>query len=370
MPKKYTQEEIDIIIKYFPIEGSLCAKRINRTPGSVSSKAKYLKLKSPKSFRYWTEEELDIIRNYFPIRGKKLCKQYLPDRSEECILGKAFDLKVDYHFKLLKTWTPEEIEFLKENYSTKGSKYCSEILDKDRRNIRAKAIEYNLKADKKSFYINRQGNYIYRDFSKLTDFSDPKIVYLLGLLWADGYVGKTSISISNVSEDMNEIITKLNIEDLFPGVSINEQQPQRFNWKPQTKVCFYDKALANKFKVYKYIPQRLEEPVILEYIPLNLLRYWIRGFLDGDGCIHKKSYNVIFTGHSLSTYYFLEKICKHLGISYKSFCGTKKHGGKFSDFQIRTKNDCIKFLEFVYKDWDNIGLDRKYQRALNYGITP
>ena len=102
----YTAEEDTIICKYYPTEGTAVSKRLNnRTPESVRSRANRLgvkveELKIPLSQRRdysniksWSDEEIEIIKFYYPIEGRKIVER-LPHRSLSSIVKKAAQLKV------------------------------------------------------------------------------------------------------------------------------------------------------------------------------------------------------------------------------------------------------------------------------------
>ena len=70
----------------------------NRTKTNIQAKAKQLGLTAPgasKKNAAWSEEEDEIIKKYYPIGGIRLCKKYLPKRTELAIKTRAnVDLKI------------------------------------------------------------------------------------------------------------------------------------------------------------------------------------------------------------------------------------------------------------------------------------
>lgn len=64
----------------------------NKNKDTIQAKAISLKIQAPgasKANSGWTKEELEIVKKYYPIGGTKLCKEYLPNRSELAIKHKA-----------------------------------------------------------------------------------------------------------------------------------------------------------------------------------------------------------------------------------------------------------------------------------------
>lgn len=319
---------------------------------------------------HWNEAELNVLKQYYEVGGSSLCEHYLPNRTRIAIAKQAKKLNLDYKYKRLRTWTPEELEFLKEYYPIKGSKYCAFKLNKTQNAILHRAVKLGLQINEeyvvKSWLKNVEAKAVYRNYSAIYDFTNPKIVYLLGFIWADGCVSK-SVTISNVAEDMSEIITKIDLPNLMPGININYRKMPNENWKDQITVNFGNKQIIQFFKDNNYLPYRPLEPIILEKIPKHLRHYWFRGYLDGDGCIHIQGnkYTFSFTAHANSTFYFLQELFKSLYIhSYSIVCRHNPSGSRFSRATISSKYQIKRLLEYIYKDWDGIGLDRKYNKAL------
>ena len=82
--KKWTDEEIDKLNKYYPIGGTkLCAKYIKRDNISISAKAKKLgikikpELKNAKrgSYSHYNAEELNIIKFFYPVLGPTMLQK-------------------------------------------------------------------------------------------------------------------------------------------------------------------------------------------------------------------------------------------------------------------------------------------------------
>lgn len=68
--REWTEEENEILKKWYPIEGTKAAYRLEgRTREATQTQAKRLGL---KSFNIWTEEENETLRKYYPIEGIKV----------------------------------------------------------------------------------------------------------------------------------------------------------------------------------------------------------------------------------------------------------------------------------------------------------
>lgn len=369
----YSKEEQQIIELYYPSGGAnLCKQYLpHRSKDSIQVKAQKLGITTTFTVdNAWSTEEINLLKFYYPQGGKHLCKQYLPNRSLIAILQASKKFQLDYKYKNKKTWFKKDEDFLEAHYSTKGAAWCSKQLNRNVLAVRTQANRLGLTLVEdciiKQNKHTLESNAIIRDFSNIYDLTNPKIVYLLGLLWADGCVSK-SIIISNVSEDLDEIINKLDLINLLPGVSIKYRQPQRNGWKPQTTVTFGNKYIVNWFRQNGYNKSRLTEPFILDNIPENLIPLWIRGLMDGDGCyvISSKKPSIGLAGYCETTYNFLTKILNKLSISYRAFCPLPTKNSKSSRVVVAGIDNCKKFVNFVYQDWElnQLGLERKYNKA-------
>ena len=101
--------------------------------------------------KYYTEEELNFIKDNYISKGIQYCCDIL-NRPKANIYDKATKLGLNVTYDINgkisinnKHFTKEQIQFLKENYSFKGSKECSQILGKTPHAIESKASKLGLK---------------------------------------------------------------------------------------------------------------------------------------------------------------------------------------------------------------------------------
>lgn len=134
--EKWSSEEYDILRKYYSVGGiNLCLEKgLNRTIPAISQMAKSIGLKSPfynEDAKIWSNEELDILLKYYPIGGYKLCQEKGIIEEPKKIMQKAqtLGIKVEEDKKGLyrdDRWTEEEICILKEYYPIGGYRLCQE----------------------------------------------------------------------------------------------------------------------------------------------------------------------------------------------------------------------------------------------------
>lgn len=200
--------------------------------------------------------------------------------------------------------------------------------------------------------------------------------YWLGFLYADGYVSsqKSSIELGLQEKDLSHIelfaqhiksnspISKhkrtLNGKD-YHGyrLTINSQKIKN---DLINKGCTENKSLTLTFPTY-------------EQVPKNLMKHFIRGYVDGDGCyyIHKNPCKSSRTGFKsrivfevAGTEAFLRGMISELGL----------HSNKIHDLHKgRPKSKKINYsgvyaeriISFLYSD-ANVYLERKHEKIKNY----
>jgi hypothetical protein len=206
---------------------------------------------------------------------------------------------------------------------------------------------------------------------------NPNFIYILGLLWADGYITKVKnkyqISISLVDEDMK------NLKHIFfefanwKEYTYDLQKYGGGNNQAQTKFLICDKIFHTFLRENDYQIKSFVAPnKILSLIPSELHYHWFRGFVDGDGCFYfnqkyktsRHSFSV--SGPHKQDWKFLENFCESLEIKYNvSRFLSGKATGNGSTFIVRRTKDIIKLGNYLYKDSSFIRLERKYQKLIN-----
>jgi hypothetical protein len=216
-------------------------------------------------------------------------------------------------------------------------------------------------------YDNRRVNF---DFNNLS----PENCYILGLLWADGghYTQGNAIriSIQNVAEDMQELENIFyktgNWSKVFAKKGKGSDGVIRRNQiKFQTSDRMFGQTLLNfGFKDKSLIaPQRL-----LDIIPKHLLHLWYRGYWDGDGCFYngKGHRDANIAGNYNYDFSFMMTQLRELNINfkYKQESTIMKNGrnSSYSRITFNGYDSIMKFGNFIYKEYADILLPRKYEK--------
>jgi hypothetical protein len=264
--------------------------------------------------------------------------------------------------------TKEQMEFINENYKTKGPKYCAEELSINKSTVSSYATRKGLKMDKESIYKILSKNSI--DIDKYINVVDVEIAYILGLIWSDGNVGfannnsKTPVikhtCVKYDSKNSDLIFKKLgwkrfeseNMKSLGKNTMIA-------NWVSSRELGNY--LISNNYK-----NKDLGTSIFNNFN--NLLSHFLRGFFDGDGCISisnvglkYKQHAIYFSSTFTQNWTFITKILDSLEIKYKIRINTDKLG-KSSQVCINNSGSIYNLCEFMYKDSNGIRLERKYEK--------
>lgn len=272
-------------------------------------------------------------------------------------------------------YTSTEIQFLKENYIKLGRRECARILNRPIFSVTSKCHRLKIKFNKSQIYeaqcksnIKHKGEFTVNE-SWFTNHLNEYTAYLLGFIWADGYLSITHKKTGNISY---RIIIGINFID---GIYINKLLKKTGKWSivtrtptiglPITHFSCSNTILGKFLFDHDYKSKSTMSPdKILTHIPSHLHKYFILGYFDGDGCIYApikcNKFSVIFTSNIKQDWKFLINICKEVKCKYsikKTF--RKNINSKFSSFKIHGSRNCLLFSSYMYKDSINIGFKRK-----------
>jgi hypothetical protein len=193
----------------------------------------------------------------------------------------------------------------------------------------------------------------------------PESSYILGLLWADGYISKTtnSISLQCLQDDIDYFLPIF----LKTGKFNTYTKKQSLNNKLSGTINFSSKPIADFLKENDYTNKSHYSPCkILSHIPNDLHKYFFLGWNDGDGCFYhnsnSNSIQCIITSSHEQDWKALENLCNTLDIQF-TIRKTVRASSKYSQFQINQNESIIMFGEYLYSD-HNIGLPRKKEKYL------
>lgn len=220
--------------------------------------------------------------------------------------------------------------------------------------------------------------YNVREYSNYFNAIDtPEKAYILGILYADGCnsTEMRTISLTLKEEDLN-ILLKIKSNMNFPQeIKFLKRSAEKNNTgyqrKDMYKLVVTDKQISEdlvKWGCVKAKTFKLKFPFFLQK---SLIRHFIRGVFDGDGCINKCTAK----GNEWASYSFsivgtdslLSGIATHLSevLNIKNppkgrIDRSRKYSSKeIVVLYIRGLNNLYKLMTYLYED-STIHLERKY----------
>lgn len=183
---------------------------------------------------------------------------------------------------------------------------------------------------------------------------NPHKAYLLGFITADGAIVNNILSIEIHKKDKELLnFAKEQINPKATLTSHGDCLKVTFSAKKISKDLAKYGIIQNKSKILKAVP--------IQFIPSNLLPFYFRGLIDGDGCVGKEGKISIYSGS--------EDFIKNV----QSILVEKVKVSKLSIYHGTTyfvswggKEDKIKFFHYIYDDLDaTFYYKRKYERLKN-----
>ena len=138
--REWSEEEIEILKKWYPIEGTRVMDRLRgRTKSAIHSIVSKLGIKAPDI--QWTELEIEILKRLYPQYGIKT-KKFLPNRPIFSIRDKANELGL--YVERISIFSAEEDEIIKQYYPLEGSDIYKRLNGKTKKQCRSRAKILNI----------------------------------------------------------------------------------------------------------------------------------------------------------------------------------------------------------------------------------
>jgi DNA-binding transcriptional regulator WhiA len=200
--------------------------------------------------------------------------------------------------------------------------------------------------------------------------NQKEFVYLLGFLWADGYISKSNNSIEiNIIKDDYESIQYPLSEHIKWNIFYKQRKQNGIIFgKPQIKIQKSIPELKLFLLEHGYANKSGGSPTsILNAIPDNIKHYWWRGYFDGDGSIaisKNGCKNLSFWSVMTQDWTELSTLMSSLNIGFKIYLYQRKCGNS-SSLTITRKQNIIIFRNYIYPDKKyDFGLKRKFDKFL------
>lgn len=195
--------------------------------------------------------------------------------------------------------------------------------------------------------------------------NDQDKAYIFGLIYADGNLFKNQIEISLVESDKNilEAIGKKIYIDIVPlKWRKGRTSGERIN-KPQWRLFIVNKKIANDLRGHGLVENKSLK-IRLPELRNDLYRHFIRGYFDGDGCLHISKYKGNNRVMIVSNPMFTRDLKRKIELEINIHCSDKKKTETVNTLNIYGNNQVKKFLDWIYND-ANLKLERKYMKYLN-----
>jgi hypothetical protein len=224
------------------------------------------------------------------------------------------------------------------------------------------------------------------DFFKEIDTEEK--AYWLGFLYADGCITKFYKQNHNGEKVVRSMSCelglkredKVHLENFVKALNSNLKIQDRKS-KLKDKIYYSNRVVVNSTQFCKNLIEKgclPKKSLILrfpdeEIVNESLLRHFIRGYFDGDGCVFYKEYQyewinrcfrVLICGNDI----FLKSLCKILEkneIKVTQEARKDKRSNVYQMFILGFDNLKL-FYNYIYEN-NNICLERKYQK-FNYAF--
>ena len=200
----------------------------------------------------------------------------------------------------------------------------------------------------------------------------PEMAYVLGYFAADGCMfinprGSHFIEFTSTDRELIEKVKKcLDSKHLL---SVLDRSKKNDHWKTRFRIQIGSKEMFNDLLKLGFVPNKSNQ-LQFPALPDNFLSDFVRGYFDGDGCVHHGFYKrknrptlqfVFSTNFVSGSRKFLEELHFKLqmlaGIE-GGFMTNKQRG-----FQLTfAGNDSERLYKFMYDNPKNLFLTRKYNK--------
>ena len=208
------------------------------------------------------------------------------------------------------------------------------------------------------------------DEHSFDDIDSERKAYVLGLLYADGNNSNgKSVKISLVEYDKELLEEVKTIFGTDKPLIINDRSREN-----RRNMCILDinsRHVSEMFEKYGVVPNKTFKLMFPEFLREDLIRHFIRGYFDGDGCIgiytnRKYGYkNASFNIACRASFaYRLKALFYNMGIhgtvsSYKS----SKHDPENGKISVSGNLQIKRLMDWMY-DGTTIRLERKYRKYI------
>lgn len=246
------------------------------------------------------------------------------------------------------------------------------IVKSDKRQVRDYLLAKKIKVEglknpdiDVSYVLNDSKSGRYFDSSMFDKIDCEEKAYWLGFLFADGYVIKNTVGLGLQACDVGHL-HKFNrfMKCEFNNVSYHPKKTEGkiydgYRWET------HNKHITDRLKELGCVERKsliLEFPKEEIFADKGLIRHFIRGYFDGDGCVCATNKTHIVS--MLGTESFLTTVKKYLNEENRKLYNNKERNIKTKSLQFYNQH-ALKILHYLYDD-ALIFLDRKHDKFLEF----
>lgn len=221
-------------------------------------------------------------------------------------------------------------------------------------------LKYSIKRDTFKKYLKEIYNLEPKDVrlsynrNIFSDIDTEEKAYWLGFILADGCIFRNELRIKLNSCDENHLMKFIEFINGVGEVNI-QHEVHKSTKNILSKVVLVSKDIVNDLEKHGISRNKSTKEIPNINIDNNLVRHYIRGFFDGDGCITHDLKKIDFASSLIMNEYIKRTLIKNLNINDTKIL----NHGKITKYAIYNKTDKEKVLNYLYAN-SNIYLDRKY----------
>ena len=190
--------------------------------------------------------------------------------------------------------------------------------------------------------------------------------YFLGFLWSDGSIERYRTILEIVEDDALDIVEDIKSINFL---NVCTMRRTRKNRRPQMSIYFCDSKFYDDYQSKYFIDKSFKSPIeLLNDIPVDLVRYFYLGLIDGDGCFYfnekNKSRQFYITSCYDQDWSHIESLFKSLDINqYEIRRVISKKGNKSSYIRIKKHQEIVNLYKYLYPNGYELGLKRKFNKC-------
>ena len=210
--------------------------------------------------------------------------------------------------------------------------------------------EYNINSKRKNRYT--------LDENYFEEINTQQKAYILGLIYADGYVGNEKFNNISLTQKEYKLLFEVKKELEFTGIIRLGNKGSFENSKPGYVLNFSSKKVANDLRKLGLYPKKSLTIDKIPNIRDELKRHFLRGYFDGDGSISKyihkfkkanKEYSYVKGKMCIiATEKMLDDFIKTFNIEHYYISQSKTKEMKY--IQIESKKELNRIYNLMYED--------------------